>query len=81
MSKPAEVFPLCHYLVEELRERGETAADVSRRCNLSTERVTAILGGARVTLHEMEPLALALGVSATFLAALQMAWIKWGGAS
>ncbi len=82
MSKPiipVEVFPLGHFLREELAARGQTVAELCNRTQLSPLRMQALLDDEETHLDffECEWLGSALGCGATVLLNLQAAWFKW----
>lgn len=78
-KESAEVFPLHEFLIDELASRKWTPLDLNYHCSINAKRIGEILAGSRINLREAEQLAFALGVSATLLLNIQMAYRKYKG--
>ena len=77
--QPAEVFPLCDFLSEELACRQWTAADLVATTWMGVTRAEEILAGGKINMKEAELLSSRLGVSPGCLLTLQMQWLKRPG--
>lgn len=76
---PAEAFPLCDYLHDELTARCWGRADLLRRVEMGEDRLTTILSSEDelITMNEAEQLGRAFGVSAELFLRLQSAYRNW----
>lgn len=74
-NPPAEAFPPCDFLREELAERGWSVEELADRAVLPVADVAALVAGTRgITARHSERLSVALGTSAEYWQRLQVAW-------
>ncbi len=79
---PAEVFPPCVFIKEELEERGWSKESLAREMDCSVVRVEEILANKRrVTLMIAHMLSNAFGTGATFWLNIQSAYDSHKGES
>ncbi len=76
---PAEAFPLCDYLREEIAAQGYEVGDFSKRVAMPEERIMHLLEepDARMLMHEAEQIARVLDVNPEVLLRLQVAYSRW----
>jgi plasmid maintenance system antidote protein VapI len=91
--RPAQAFPVGHYLRDELEARGWTVIDlVTRMAPIQAVEERAVTSLAvNLLLHVddprarmgklAEPIAKALGVSVEFMTNLERAYVEWSAAS
>jgi HTH-type transcriptional regulator/antitoxin HigA len=76
---PAEVFPPCEYLVEELEARGWTKLDFVRHSGLDLPTVEGLCDGTiKVTVSLAAHIGAAFGTSSAVWANLQRTYSKYG---
>lgn len=77
--KPAETFPLCVFLQDELFARGWTERALAERSGLGEALVRDIAGNPNrvITRFEAGRLAQALDVSCAFLLNIQGSYLQW----
>jgi HTH-type transcriptional regulator/antitoxin HigA len=76
--KPAEVFPPCEYILEEMKERGWSRAELIRMSGLDGGTVDAVLAGTRkVTVTIASHLAAAFGTNVELWCNLQRYYDKY----
>lgn len=76
--EPVEVFPPCEYIVEEMRERGWSRAELIRMSGLDGDTVDAVLAGTRrVGITIASHLAAAFGTSEVTWCNLQRYYDKY----
>ena len=77
---PAEVFPPCEYLVEEMAARGWSKVDFVRMSGLDLPTVEELCAGTRkVTVGIAAHLGAAFGHNPAVWANLQRTYSKYGG--
>lgn len=74
---PAETFPACEYMKDEIAARGWTTPDLAAAIGLSLSETDALLAGEkRITASLSERLGRAFGVSPEFWARIDLAYRK-----
>lgn len=78
-TRPAECFPLCDYLHDELAARGWSRQDLLGRVAIGEARAAEILRdeGGPILMHEAEQLGRAFDVAPEVFLRLQVAYRNW----
>lgn len=70
--KPAETFPLCEHLLDEMKARKWTRSYLAKRLLWPQGRLDRVLSGARILMAEAEDLGRVFQVSAVLFLNLQL---------
>jgi len=79
IPKPAYAFRLGIYLIEEMETRGWNQEDLSRKVEMTAERLHQILHweDVTITMQEAEQLGRAFGVNAEIFLRLQLCYRRY----